>query len=43
MEWFGLAKELGRTVAELRATMSIEEFHYWIAFYEILHEKEQSR
>lgn len=39
MEWFGLAKELGgMTVAELRSRMSIDEFHHWCAYYEILHE-----
>lgn len=31
---FILAQKLGRTVAELRATMSAEEFMRWTVFYD---------
>jgi len=35
---YRLARELGRTVAELEATMDAAEFVEWQAFYRVEHE-----
>ena len=36
---FSLAKELGKTVAELSETLTVEEMMGWAAFSEIEHEE----
>lgn len=36
---FGLALQLGRTVAELEATLSAQEFVQWLAWFEIREQK----
>tara|TARA_R100000278_G_scaffold12897_1_gene13756 strand:- start:798 stop:941 length:144 start_codon:yes stop_codon:yes gene_type:complete len=36
-----LAVELGKTLTELRQSMTEEEFLYWAAYYEIKNEKEE--
>tara|TARA_R100001082_G_scaffold69944_1_gene39781 strand:+ start:1144 stop:1287 length:144 start_codon:yes stop_codon:yes gene_type:complete len=37
-----LAVELGKTLTELRQSMTEEEFLYWVAYYQIKHEKEEN-
>jgi len=36
-----LAVELGKTLTELRQSMTEEELMYWAAYYEIKQEKEE--
>ena len=39
MLWFRLARDLGRTVCELKETISFNEFRMWAAFYVIESER----
>lgn len=39
MMWFSLADRLGRTVSDLKESMSVAEFHHWIAFHRIRREQ----
>ena len=38
---FGVAKELGLTLSEVRATMTAEELLGWSAYFQILNEDQQ--
>ena len=38
---FGIAKELGITLSELRATMTAEEVVGWSAYFQILNEDQE--
>ena len=38
---FGVAKELGMSLSELRATMTPEEVLGWSAFFQILNEDQE--
>ena len=39
---FGIAKELGITLSELRATMTPEEVVGWSAYFQILNEDQEA-
>jgi hypothetical protein len=38
---FGVAKELGMSLSEVRATMTAEELLGWSAYFQILNEDQQ--
>lgn len=38
---FGIAKELGITLSELRATMTAEEVLGWSAYFQVLNEEQE--
>jgi hypothetical protein len=38
---FGVAKELGMSLSEVRATMTVEELLGWSAYFQILNEDQQ--
>ncbi len=38
---FGVAKELGLTLTEVRTTMTAEELFGWSAYFQILNEDQQ--
>jgi hypothetical protein len=40
---FGIAKELGITLSELRATMTAEEVLGWSAYFRILNEDQEEQ
>jgi hypothetical protein len=40
---FGIAKELGITLSELRATMTAEEVIGWSAYFQILNEEQEEQ
>lgn len=40
---FGIAKELGITLSELRATMTAEEVLGWSAYFQILNENQEEQ
>ena len=39
---FGVAKELGMSLSELRATMTAEEIIGWSAYFQILNEDQEA-
>lgn len=39
---FGIAKELGMSLSELRATMTPEEIVGWSAYFQILNEDQEA-
>ena len=40
---FGVAKELGMSLSELRATMTAEEIIGWSAYFQILNEDQEKK
>jgi hypothetical protein len=38
---FGVAKELGKSLREVRASMTVEELIGWSAYFQILNEDQQ--
>lgn len=38
---FGIAKELGLTLTEVRTTMTVEEILGWSAYFQILNEDQE--
>ena len=40
---FGIAKELGITLSELRATMTAEEVLGWSTYFQILNENQEEQ
>lgn len=39
---FGVAKELGMGLSELRATMTVEEIIGWSAYFQVLNEDQEA-
>jgi hypothetical protein len=39
---FGVAKELGKSLSEVRATMTAEELIAWSSYFQILNEDQQA-
>jgi len=40
---FGIAKELGMSLSELKATMTAEEVIGWSAYFQVLNEDQEKR
>ena len=39
---FGVAKELGMSLSEVRTTMTVEELLGWSAYFQILNEEQEA-